>query len=197
MSQRKNRARHLESGAGNLQRDSEIRGKEHHMSFGTLRSANPRRTKKRYKTSHNGNPRKLTIAVLLAAVLALAALCMSRAIVTPAAAQENAPAPASSGGDSVARGKYIVEDVAMCGNCHTPRLANGELDRSRWLAGASNPYLPAQPRRTWPINAPRLAGSPPATDVWIDGKPLDDPMPHFHMTRSDAEAVVAYLRSLR
>ncbi len=113
----------------------------------------------------------------------------------------------SAGGGDVARGKYIVEDVAMCGNCHTPRLADGQLDRSRWLAGAPVPYLPAQPRAHWPINAPRLAGTPPTsnegmitlltTAVWIDGKPLDDPMPHFHMTRSDAEAVVAYLRSLR
>ena len=114
---------------------------------------------------------------------------------------------ASGSGDAVSRGRYIVEDVAMCGTCHTPRLANGELDRSRWLAGAPVPYLPAQPVSHWPINAPRLAGTPPANDagmitllttaVWIDGKPLDDPMPKFHMTRSDAEAVLAYLKSLR
>lgn len=95
----------------------------------------------------------------------------------------------------------------MCGTCHTPRLANGQLDRSRWLAGASVPYLPAQPASDWPINAPRLAGTPPTTTqgmitllttaVWINGEPLRDPMPKFHMTRSDAEAVVAYLKSLR
>lgn len=109
-------------------------------------------------------------------------------------------------GDQVARGKYIVEDVAMCGTCHTPRRADGSLDRSQWLAGAPVPYLPAQPRSDWPINAPRLAGNPPAnnaqmvtlltTAVWITGQPLRDPMPKFHMSRADAEAVVAYLRSL-
>jgi mono/diheme cytochrome c family protein len=126
------------------------------------------------------------------------------------AAQEmksSAAAQATGGGDQVARGKYIVEDVAMCGTCHTPRLPNGELDRSRWLAGAPVPYLPAQPTADWPINAPRLAGTPPTTNagmitllttaVWIDGTRLRDPMPKFHMTRADAEAVVAYLRSLR
>lgn len=112
----------------------------------------------------------------------------------------------SSGGD-VARGKYIVEDVAMCGTCHTPRFSNGQLDRSRWLAGASVPYLPAQPTSDWPIQAPRIAGKPPATDaamitllttaVWTNGQPLRDPMPKFHMTRADAEAVLAYLKSLR
>ncbi len=121
------------------------------------------------------------------------------------AAQSSAPAQA--GGDQVARGKYIVEDVAMCGTCHTPRLPNGQLDRSQWLAGAPVPYLSARPTTDWPINAPRLAGTPPTTNagmitllttaVWIDGKQLRDPMPKFHMTRADAEAVVAYLRSLR
>jgi len=113
----------------------------------------------------------------------------------------------AGGGDQVARGKYIVEDVAMCGTCHTPRLANGQLDRSRWLAGAPVPYLPAQPTPDWPILAPRLAGAPPATDsgmitllttaIWTSGQQLRDPMPKFHMTRADAEAVLAYLKSLR
>jgi mono/diheme cytochrome c family protein len=105
-----------------------------------------------------------------------------------------------------ARGKYIVVDVAMCGTCHTPREPNGQLDHSRWLAGAPVPYLPAQARSDWPTVAPRLFGLPPAsnagmvtlltTGVWITGKPLRDPMPKFHMTRADAEAVVAYLKSL-
>ena len=140
--------------------------------------------------------------------LTVAAFALLASGSRPAQAQaaRSGAAPAAAAGD-VARGKYIVEDVAMCGNCHTPRLADGQLDRSRWLAGASNPFLPAQPRSSWPINAPRLAGTPPTTNegmitllttaVWIDGNPLKDPMPHFHMTRSDAEAVVAYLRSLR
>lgn len=106
----------------------------------------------------------------------------------------------------VSRGQYIVEDVAMCGTCHTPRRPDGELDRSRWLAGASVPYLPAYPESNWPLQAPRLAGLPPTNDagmitllttaIWIDGKPLRDPMPKFHMTRADAEAVLAYLKSI-
>lgn len=149
--------------------------------------------------------RRYLIACVSVAAFAVVAPCGSHST----AAQEPRTAAAQSlgSGDLVARGKYIVEDVAMCGNCHTPRFSNGELDRSQWLAGAPVPYLPAQPMSHWPIMAPRLAGAPPATDagmitllttaIWIDGKPLDDPMPHFHMTRSDAEAVVAYLRALR
>jgi len=34
------------------------------------------------------------------------------------------------------------------------------------------------------------------TSVWRNGKTPRPPMPRFHMTREDAEAVVAYLKSL-
>lgn len=37
------------------------------------------------------------------------------------------------------RGRYLVEALAHCGECHTPRNALGGLDLSRWLAGAPNP----------------------------------------------------------
>ncbi len=56
------------------------------------------------------------------------------------------------------------------------------------------------------INAPRIGGTPPANDadmikllttgIWTDGKHLRLPMPQFRMDRSDAEAVVAYLKSV-
>ena len=41
--------------------------------------------------------------------------------------------------EEVARGRYLVEALGHCGECHTPRNALGGLDRSRWLAGAPNP----------------------------------------------------------
>ena len=37
------------------------------------------------------------------------------------------------------RGRYLVEALGHCGECHTPRNALGGLDQSRWLAGAPNP----------------------------------------------------------
>lgn len=37
------------------------------------------------------------------------------------------------------RGREIVEALAHCGECHTPRNALGGMDRGRWLAGAPNP----------------------------------------------------------
>jgi len=40
---------------------------------------------------------------------------------------------------TAARGRYIVEALAHCGECHTPRNLLGGLDRGRWLQGAPNP----------------------------------------------------------
>ena len=64
----------------------------------------------------------------------------------------------------------------------------------------------ADASENWPLQAPRLAGAPPGTDaemvtllttgIWNDGKYLRPPMPQFRLSRQDAEAVVAYLKSL-
>lgn len=106
----------------------------------------------------------------------------------------------------VARGKYIVEDVAVCTQCHTPHTGSGDLDRSRWLEGSALWIQPASPDPNWPLRAPRLAGSPPGSDgdlisllttgQWRGGQRLRAPMPQFRMSNEDAQAVVAYLRSL-
>jgi mono/diheme cytochrome c family protein len=37
------------------------------------------------------------------------------------------------------QGRYLVEALAHCAECHTPRNAIGGLDRTRWMAGAPNP----------------------------------------------------------
>ncbi|WP_343079015.1 cytochrome c [Ostreiculturibacter nitratireducens] len=37
------------------------------------------------------------------------------------------------------RGRYLVEALGHCGECHTPRNALGGSDRSRWLAGGPVP----------------------------------------------------------
>ena len=112
----------------------------------------------------------------------------------------------STSGD-VARGKYLVENVAMCGQCHTPRDENGVLDQHRALQGAPVLWVPsAGADSNWPLQAPRIGGTPPASDadmvkllttgIWITGQPLRLPMMPFRMSDSDAKAVVAYLRSV-
>lgn len=37
------------------------------------------------------------------------------------------------------RGRYLVEALGHCGECHTPRNALGGLQRGKWLSGAPNP----------------------------------------------------------
>lgn len=37
------------------------------------------------------------------------------------------------------RGRYLVESLGHCGECHTPRGLMGGLDLDRWLAGGPNP----------------------------------------------------------
>jgi mono/diheme cytochrome c family protein len=112
----------------------------------------------------------------------------------------------SGAASDVARGKYIVEGVAMCGQCHTPTDSSGNMDRSRWLQGAPIVWLSPSRDPNWPLSAPRIGGTPPANDadmvkllttgIWTTGNRLRPPMPQFRMDRSDAEAVVAYLKSL-
>ncbi len=108
--------------------------------------------------------------------------------------------------EAISRGKYIVEGVAMCTQCHTPRTNAGVLDSTRWLQGAPLWLNPAKPVADWPLNAPRIAGLVPGsnddmvklltTGIWRDGQPLRPPMPQFRMNPQDAEAVATYLRSL-
>ena len=45
------------------------------------------------------------------------------------------------------RGKYIVENVAMCGHCHTPMNGAGQTDYSKRLQGAPfcNPFQDGRP----------------------------------------------------
>lgn len=46
---------------------------------------------------------------------------------------QDAPTP------EIQRGRYLVEALGHCAECHTPRDVTGGLDRSQWLMGAPNP----------------------------------------------------------
>jgi len=105
------------------------------------------------------------------------------------------------------RGKYLVENVAMCGQCHTPRGGNGELLRSQWLNGAPIPTPNPYPGRLWSEFAPRISGLLQYSDDQArqlltegtsrTGKPLRGPMPPFRMSNQDARDIISYLRSLK
>jgi len=105
----------------------------------------------------------------------------------------------------VARGEYLVEQVAKCGECHTPRDGQGGWDEKQWLMGAPIWFRPVQPVTDWGYLAPRLAGLPNFTDEQIravlekgtgpNGLPIRPPMHIYNMTPEDAGAIIAYLRA--
>lgn len=142
---------------------------------------------------------------LLLATITLVSIAILSAQTKPAPTQASASASVGERGN-VERGKYIVEGVAMCGQCHTPRDSEGNPDLTRRLQGGPVPWQPSRPDSDWPQTVPRIGGTPPAPDadmvkllttgIWTNGNRLRAPMPQFRMERGDAEAVVAYLKSV-
>jgi mono/diheme cytochrome c family protein len=113
--------------------------------------------------------------------------------------------------DKVERGRYLVEEVGKCQACHTPAGENGELDRSQWLKGATLNFAPTNATPKWHKTAPDITGSSRLFERWKDegvlnfmttglnprGGKADPPMPTYKLSKEDAEAVVAYLKSLK
>lgn len=119
-----------------------------------------------------------------------------------------ADSPHVAGGSSakIARGKYLVEGIGLCDDCHTPRDERGQPIAAKYLQGAPIGFKPIAPVPVWADKAPAIAGMP----GWEDGAaikflmtgiayndlPARPPMPAYRFNRQDAEAVLAYLRSL-
>lgn len=113
--------------------------------------------------------------------------------------------------DKVERGKYLVEEVAQCQMCHTPRLENGDYDKAKWLKGATLNLQPIQPVEKWHKTAPDLTPSGRLWSRWKEegivkfmetgtgpsGNHADPPMPTYKLSKDDAEAVVEYLKTLK
>lgn len=105
----------------------------------------------------------------------------------------------------IERGRHIVEGVAMCHDCHTAMLEDGQPDMANALMGATLLFRPTI-EIPWADVAPMIAGLPTMKDEEAvhflmtgqrpGGVPPRPPMPRYKMTRDEAEAVVAYLRSL-
>jgi mono/diheme cytochrome c family protein len=114
--------------------------------------------------------------------------------------------PAAPAAALIERGEYLTQNVAMCVQCHTPRNADGDLDRTQLFRGAAIPLASPFRRREWATKAPAIAGLLGFTDeeaitlLMTGHRPTGEvprpPMPPFRMTREDAAAVVAYLKSL-
>jgi mono/diheme cytochrome c family protein len=120
------------------------------------------------------------------------------------------PKKAAAGSD-VEHGRYLVEYVAGCPDCHTPRLENGEFDKTRWLKGAMLDFQPIHPIPHWKAASPDITPSGPKwtrwgeagfvrfleTGAWPDGDKADPPMPAYRLHARDAKAVGDYLKTLK
>lgn len=108
----------------------------------------------------------------------------------------------------MAHGRYLVENVGMCGDCHTPRGAMGQPDLQRPLGGAPLDFRATVPIPAWAELAPAIAGSKALgwtraqmvnfleTGLNPDGHEARPPMPRLRLKHDDAQAVAAYLASL-
>lgn len=109
------------------------------------------------------------------------------------------PGEGTADSSQLARGEYLVKHVLACGDCHTPRNEQGQLDPGRFLAGTPD--------------APNLTPSKDGLGDWSadqikqavfygktpSGHILSSEMPYwaFQAARDeDADAVVAYLQTI-
>ncbi|MCC6345431.1 MAG: c-type cytochrome [Bryobacterales bacterium] len=113
--------------------------------------------------------------------------------------------------DQAAYGKYLVEEVSKCQDCHTPRLENGQLDKDKWLKGAVLDFQPIHPVPGWHKTSPDITSSGRLFERWgaaglkkflttglnPRGHAADPPMPAYKLKPADAEAIVEYLKSLK
>lgn len=106
---------------------------------------------------------------------------------------------------AIERGRYLVHQVAMCVDCHSPRGEKGVFIADQHLTGAPLGFAATGPM-PWAPFAPAIAGmdnytAEQAVKFFMTGErpsgmPVLPPMPEYRLNQADAEAVVAYLKSL-
>jgi mono/diheme cytochrome c family protein len=102
------------------------------------------------------------------------------------------------------RGRYLVEALGHCGECHTPRNALGGLETGSWLAGARDPagtgYNPniTPAGLQWSeadIVAMLQSGFTPDYDV-VGGEMAEVVTNTSRLTPEDRAAIAAYLKAV-
>jgi mono/diheme cytochrome c family protein len=116
------------------------------------------------------------------------------------------PKPHGPSAATLARGKYLIENVGLCGDCHTPHNEKGEPIKEKYLQGAPLDIKPTVPVPVWADQAINIAGLPGwdrdaaikfmMTGLASNGLPARPPMPQYRFNVQDAQAIVAYLQSL-
>jgi mono/diheme cytochrome c family protein len=116
------------------------------------------------------------------------------------------PAQSSAAKAQLEHGRYLMQRVGLCGDCHTPHDDHGQPIEAKSLQGAGLTFKPLGPVPNWAEYAPPLVGLLGFTDEQMitflttgkdpSGKSARPPMPAYRFNKRDASAVVAYLRSL-
>jgi mono/diheme cytochrome c family protein len=129
----------------------------------------------------------------------------ARAAIGVAAA--HSAAPAANDGPAVARGRYLVETVGHCGDCHTPLTWLGTPDSDRYLAGARGGLWGGGPNLTpdaktglgnWSsddIASLLKDGGTPDGD-FVGGAMAEIVRNTTRLTDEDRRAIAAYLKTL-
>ena len=130
-------------------------------------------------------------------------LALALALILAAAAPARAETP-------LERGAYLVRGIMACGNCHTPKDAEGKPIAEREMAGGFVIEAPVFRAVVPNITPDKETGIGAWSDQEImvalrdgrrpDGSMIRPPMPmelYRKISDADARAVVAYLRSLK
>jgi len=131
----------------------------------------------------------------------------SIALITVASALQVAffanPAATATHAPDAEHGRYLVQQVGMCWDCHSPRDEQGNIVPEKWLQGAPLPFAPTIPMPWAPVSKP-IAHLPGLTDAQAlefltkgtlpGGRRPLPPMPEYRFSENDAKDVIAYLR---
>jgi mono/diheme cytochrome c family protein len=133
--------------------------------------------------------------------LALASAAMAGGVALPAGAQNQQTV--------VARGAYLVNGPAACGNCHTRKNPDLSPRNDMFLAGGERFDTPVFTAYSRNLTPDKDSGIGTWTDAQIiramregvtkEGEVLGPPMPvptYHNMSDDDAGAIVAYLRTI-
>lgn len=108
--------------------------------------------------------------------------------------------PVASAADSAGkagRGKYLIEEVAHCQVCHTRRLADGGPDASAWLKGGTDAPDITSGGALWKTWGEKGMARFLQTGRDPAGASAAAHMPAYRLRPDDAEAIAAYLKSLK
>jgi mono/diheme cytochrome c family protein len=152
------------------------------------------------------------LSVALTAGVALAAC--SSPTPAPADAAVDVPRVPTATTGTVARGRYLVDHVLVCGTCHTPNGPDGRPDPTKYLAGSRNYDFTDAAGTLVSVYAENLTShDPEGLATWTDEalrtvitQGLDDehvaaypimPYPEYSvLTRQDQDSIIQYLRTV-